>query len=173
MSHIDRDPFPRGPLIAAAVLIGATITLAGLGRWAGVGRTELATGTPIVAAYDLRFQDRKDGGVDVTTVEGRPVGLIASGTGGFARGVLRSLARARKREGVGIEAPFRLTRWQDGRLSLDDPSTGEHVNLEVFGPTNAAAFATLWRAADAARNARTASIADPTRVADGASAARP
>ena len=45
-----------------------------------------------------------------------------------------------------------LNRWSDGRLSLDDPSTGEHVDLEVFGPTNAETFARLWRAADDARS---------------------
>lgn len=160
MSHIDRDPFPRGPLIAAAVLIAASITLAGLGRWAGVGRTETPASVP-VAAYDLRFSDRADGGIDVADDAGRAVGRIESGTGGFVRGVLRSLARARKREGSGSEAPFRLTRWQDGRLSLDDPTTGQHVDLEVFGPTNAATFATLWRSADAARNARTADAGHP------------
>lgn len=150
------EPFPRGPLIAAAVLIGASIAMAALGRYAGIGRTELPAGTP-VAAYDLRFTDRADGGVDVATADGRHVGELASGTGGFARGVLRSLARARHREGIGAEAPFRLTRWQDGRLSIDDPSTREHVDLEVFGPTNSGTFASLWSAADAVvRGARTA-----------------
>ena len=40
-------------------------------------------------------------------------------------------------------APFRLTRYADGRLALDDPSTGAHVELRAFGPTNEAAFARL------------------------------
>jgi putative photosynthetic complex assembly protein len=114
-----------------------------------------------VAAYDLRFADRPDGSVLVTSADGLPVGVMESGTNGFARGVLRSLARERKREGIGQEPPFRLTRWADGRLSLDDPSTGEHVDIEVFGPTNAAAFANLWRAADAARHQRTADAGRP------------
>jgi putative photosynthetic complex assembly protein len=146
-------PFPRGPLVGAALLVGASIVLAALGRYADVGRTALPAGTP-VAAYDLRFADRKDGSVAVTTAAGQPVGELASGTGGFARGVMRSLTRARKREGIGQETPFRLTRWTDGRLSLDDPATGEHVNLEVFGPTNSAVFAKLWLAADEAAHAQ-------------------
>ncbi len=37
---------------------------------------------------------------------------------------------------MGAETPFRLTRWSDGRLSLDDPATDRHVDLEAFGPTN-------------------------------------
>jgi putative photosynthetic complex assembly protein len=154
------QPFPRGPLLGAAALIGASLLLATVGRVADVGRTTLAPST-VVAAYDLRFVDRPDGSVAVSFAEGLPVGNLESGTNGFARGVLRSLARERKREGVGHEPPFRLTRWSDGRLSLDDPSTGEHVDIEVFGPTNAAAFADLWRSADALRHQRTADAARP------------
>jgi putative photosynthetic complex assembly protein len=142
------QPFPRGPLIGAAVLIGASLVLAGLGRM-GIGRTELPAGTP-VAAYELRFVDRADGGVDVFDPAGRPVGEFAPATNGFARGVLRSLARERRLERRGGEAPFRLTRWTDGRLSIADPETGREVALEVFGPTNSAAFARLWLTADAA-----------------------
>jgi putative photosynthetic complex assembly protein len=145
------QPFPRGPLIGAALLVGASLLMVTVGRVADVGRTTLPPSS-VVAAYDLRFVDRPDGSVLVTTIDGRTVGVLESGTNGFARGTLRSLARERKREGVGHEPPFRLTRWSDGRLSLDDPSTGEHVDLEVFGPTNSGAFARLWRAADAARS---------------------
>jgi hypothetical protein len=37
-------------------------------------------------------------------------------------------------------------------LSLDDPSTGRHVDLEVFGPTNAGAFADILIASSHAGN---------------------
>jgi putative photosynthetic complex assembly protein len=145
------QPFPRGPLLGAAALVGVSLLLTTVGRVGDVGRTTVPPST-VVAAYDLRFLDRADGSVVVSTVDGREVGVLDPGTNGFARGALRGLARERKREGIGAEPPFRLTRWSDGRLSLDDPSTGEHVDLEVFGPTNSGAFARLWRAADAARS---------------------
>ena len=64
------------------------------------------------------------------------------------RGVLRGLARDRRADGIGRSPPFRLTRWADGRLSLDDPATGRHVDLEVFGPTNAGAFAEILTASN-------------------------
>ncbi len=57
--------------------------------------------------------------------------------------MLRGLARERRARQVGTAPPFRLTRWADGRLSLDDVETGRHVDLEVFGPTNAGAFADI------------------------------
>ena len=73
----------------------------------------------------------------------RLVDVLAPGTNGFVRGVLRGLVRERRADRVGPQPPFRLTRWADGRLSLDDPSTGRHVDLEVFGPTNSGAFAQI------------------------------
>lgn len=137
--------FPRGPLIGAAVLIGSTLALVGYARYTQVGRVSLPAAAP-VAAVELRFQDRVDGGVDVYTADQRRIGELAPGTNGFARGVLRSLVRERHREKIGPEVAFRLTRWTDGRLSLDDPATHQHVDLEVFGPTNAAVFARLLMA---------------------------
>ena len=51
------------------------------------------------------------------------------------------LARDRRLAHLGSGPPFRLVRWSDGRLSLEDPSTGRQVALEAFGPTNSGVFA--------------------------------
>ena len=48
--------------------------------------------------------------------------------------------------------PFRLTHWSDGRLSLEDPSTGRRIELDAFGPTNTAVFARLMGAPAVAAN---------------------
>ena len=69
-----------------------------------------------------------------------------TGANGFLRGTLRGLARERKRQGVGAEQPFRLIGRADGRLTLEDPATGRRVDLESFGPTNAAVFAQMLMA---------------------------
>lgn len=146
--------FPKGPLLAAAALIGATILLAATARFADVGTTRAAA-APRVAAYQLSFSDRADGAVIVELAPGadsstpRRIGELAPGTNGFARGVLRTLAHERLRAGLGPERPFELTRYADGRLTLSDPATGQRVELEVFGATNAGVFASLWLAADA------------------------
>ena len=65
------------------------------------------------------------------------------GEQGFIRGILRSMARQRRGEGLSAAQPFHLVAWADGRITLDDPATGERIELEAFGPTNAAVFATL------------------------------
>ena len=72
--------------------------------------------------------------------------MVAPGTNGFLRGVLRGLAQERLRQDAGAATPFVLTRWSDGRLSLTDPVTGRSVYLEAFGPSNVALFAALLAA---------------------------
>jgi putative photosynthetic complex assembly protein len=137
------DTFPRGALLGAAVLVGLALAFTGAARLTGIGiaRTPEATST---ATRDLRFEDRADGAVIVyDAANGRIVDILEPGTNGFVRGVLRALVRERKRQDIGPASPFRLTRWGDGRLSIEDVATQERIELVSFGPTNAAAFARL------------------------------
>jgi len=135
---------PRGALIGAGVLVLSSIVIVGVARITGYGPAKPPAST-VVDSRDLRFEDRADGAVLIydTAGGGGPADTLAPGTNGFVRGVLRGLVRERRADHIGPTPPFRLTRWADGRLSLDDPSTGRHVDLEVFGPTNAGAFADI------------------------------
>jgi putative photosynthetic complex assembly protein len=136
-------------LIGAGVLVGMALTLVIVARLTGYQPATPAPST-IVQSQELRFEDHSDGGVAIyTSPDDKLVDTLPPGTGGFVRGVLRGLARERRADHIGTEAPLRLTRWADGRLSLDDPSTGRHIDLEVFGPTNAGAFADMLRASSA------------------------
>ena len=127
-----------------------------LGRDAGPGRPPVASASIGMAAVDgrrapvesreLRFEDRADGAVAVyeaTHGPSRVRGRRRAPTASCAACCAGSPASASARRSA-IEPPFRLTRWDDGRLSLEDPSTGRRIDdLEAFGPTNAAAFAQL------------------------------
>jgi hypothetical protein len=42
----------------------------------------------------------------------------------------------------------------DGRITLDDPVTGRSIDLESFGPTNAAVFAKIMSAQTPAQHAK-------------------
>ena len=136
-------PFPRGALLGAAALMGLAIAAAGGARLTGFGTSHVPDGTP-VESRDLHFADRTDGAVVITEAKtGRVVDVASPGTNGFLRSTMRGLARDRKRRDLGTEAPFRLTRWADGRLSRQDEATGRSIDLGAFGPTNAAVFAHL------------------------------
>jgi putative photosynthetic complex assembly protein len=138
-----RQQFPKAALLGAAALISVSLGLVAMSRHNDVGATRMPV-TPAVTTRELRFEDMANGGITVYDARAeRVVTTVQPGTNGFLRGVLRSLARERRREQVGALPPFQLTRWADGRLSIEDPMTGERVNLEVFGPTNVAVFAQL------------------------------
>ena len=135
-------PFPRAPLLGAAGLILLALVLAAGGRLVGTGEAALGERASIVR--DLRFADRSDGGIDVIDAAlDRPLDVVMPGSNGFLRATLRGLARERKRHEGGPEIPFRLTAWNNGRLTLADPATGRTVDLAAFGPTNAEVFGRL------------------------------
>ena len=137
------QPFPKAVLLGAAALIGLSLLLVTTSRVNDIGTTRMPEARA-VTVLEIRVEDRADGAVAVYAAEdGRLITAFAPGTSGFVRGVMRGMARERRRDGIGQQPPFHLTRWSDGRLSLKDPSTGVVVNLEVFGPTNSAAFAQL------------------------------
>ena len=102
---------------------------------------------PVVQERLLRFEDRTDGAVAVWDTEQNDViEVLAPGTNGFVRGVMRGLARDRKLLGVSHDAAFKLVRWADGRMSLEDPTTGRAISLEAFGSDNSKVFAEFFGA---------------------------
>jgi putative photosynthetic complex assembly protein len=128
--------FPRGVLIGAGLLLAAVLAIVGM---AGPEDTHPA-GEPVKVRM-LNFKDMADGGVavvDATT--GGTITELAPGTGGFIRAGMRGLARERRRTEQGPETPFRLARWPDGRLTLEDPATGRMIDLLAFGQTQVETF---------------------------------
>ncbi|MCU0758334.1 MAG: putative photosynthetic complex assembly protein PuhC [Steroidobacteraceae bacterium] len=144
--HVHETQVPRGVLAGAAAVVAIALLLATSARISGVGLTRMPEASQ-VAARELRFGDSADGAVVITGwPRGEVVEVLPPGTNGFARGVLRGMARERHRQEIGSEPPFRLVRWSDGRLSLDDPATGRRIELDAFGPANTAVFARLMGA---------------------------
>jgi putative photosynthetic complex assembly protein len=137
------QPFPRGALLGVAALIGFALVAVAVARLA-----DFRAGTPPVGSAaqtrDLRFVDEPGGVVRVYDGEdGNPVATLEPGTGNFIRGVLRGLARERRSHELGMDVPFRVARYPDGRLTLEDRATGRVIELKAFGATNAGAFARL------------------------------
>jgi len=126
-------------------LLGSLLLLVLLGvgwaRWQCVAVQFEAA--PTLWQRELRFVDAPNG--DVLALDAHSDITVARFVGeqGFVRGTLRALARERSRRSLGPDAPLQLIAQSDGRLKLLDPSTGEHIALEAFGPSNLAVFATL------------------------------
>jgi len=143
---LSERPFPRGALIAAGAMIALSITAATVARYGHIGTLQPQPAAAMTAR-SVHFLDRNDGAVVVTdAANGHEVAVLAPGTNGFIRGVMRGLARGRRLAGVGDEPPFQIIQRVDGRLDLVDPSTGRDIALEAFGHTQVEAFAVLLKA---------------------------
>lgn len=140
-AHSHDPQVPRGVLLAVAALLALALLAVAAVRLSGVDIRE-----PDAAAVStrlLRFEDRPGGSIAVIdAVTGRQVDRVDA-EGGFLRGAMRVMARERRMRGLGAEAPFELIGRADGRLTLRDPATRQVIDIESFGPTNAAAFARL------------------------------
>lgn len=134
---------PKAFLRAAVAMATLTLVVAFLSARLGIGRSADTYGTPVVQRA-LRFADARDGGIVVTdAASGRLATTLPSGTNGFVRGALRALAAGRRRAGGSAAAPFLLTAWDDGRVTLEDPVTGQRIAVSSFGPTQVASFVAL------------------------------
>ncbi|NDE02344.1 MAG: hypothetical protein EBZ91_11485, partial [Gammaproteobacteria bacterium] len=149
-----RHDFPRPMLFAAAALIVGSLSVAVIGTLTRPDPLELRA-DQIVAAYDIRFVDQSDGGLTAMLADGEVLARMSVEESGFARGILRGLGRGRKLSGAAADEPYRLVRTRDGRLLLEDGTSGVSIELGVFGSDNAETFARLWRAGDALKPART------------------
>ncbi len=131
------------PLVIGMVLAAVMAAIGFAARSGPHGGAPPAAATPVRTA-DLVMRDQPDGSVVVVTAGGQPVTTLARDTNPFVRVVLSGLVRERRLEGEGSPSiPFHLTRWRDGRLTIDDIATGKLIELEAFGPTNEDAFARL------------------------------
>ncbi len=135
---------PRSFHPMALVLIGmalSTLVLVSLARWSGTKVEQFDS--PVTSSRSMRFEDTPSGAVAVLDPASGAEITRFEGEQGFVRGVLRAIARERKRRGVDHHLPLLLQAHADGSLTLDDPATGERINLESFGPTQRATFAAL------------------------------
>lgn len=145
------DIIPRRALLAGGLALVGTVLAIGAARLSGLDTTEPDAVT--VVERTLRFVDRPDGGIAVVDARSGRTLDVMQGEQGFLRGTLRGMARERRRSGLDDSTPLSLLARADGRLTLVDPATGRRIDLESFGPTNAAVFA-RWIAPPTAQEAR-------------------
>ncbi len=95
-----------------------------------------------VGQRKLRFVDADDKSVRVLDAESGAEVYRVTGEAGFIRGIMRGMARERRRLGKGAGEAFELSL-DAGLLTLTDLATGQRVELTAFGHTNAGAFARM------------------------------
>ena len=144
---------PTGVLIGFGLLLAGIIAAVAFFRYSGQEPlAQVPEPANILEQRQLRFVDGGNGTVEVLQV--RPgeadtlIHLIEPGDGGFIRGVLRSMARARRASGISEEAPFVVIQLANGTVLLEDPATQQRIDLQAFGPASIEAFQVLLGSAD-------------------------
>ena len=135
---------PKGPLIGAAALALLAYSIAVSARVFGIGAAPEPVSVPIEERA-IRFTAQEDGSLAVLDVNtGRGIVRLTQNGNGFLFGALRGISYKRSIARVSAETPFALTRWQNGKITLDDPATGMHIAVNSFGPTQVESFERLF-----------------------------
>jgi putative photosynthetic complex assembly protein len=128
----------RLPITWGLVALGLILVVV---SWMSLHHERDAAPNDVQVRRSLLFRDMPGGDILIVDVKtGEQVARV-QGEQGFIRGILRALNRSRKLRGLGPDGTFDLTRFDDGRLVISDRSTGEHLDLGAFGPTNIGSFA--------------------------------
>jgi putative photosynthetic complex assembly protein len=103
-----------------------------------------ASAAKVIDQRDLLFEHGADGRLAIVDPGSHTeVDVLFGDDKSFIRVTVKGLERARRALGITENAPLRLTRWSDGRLSLDDSLSGQRIELVAFGRTNMMAFSEL------------------------------
>jgi len=128
----------RLPITWGLVALALILVVVG---WMTMHSERDAAPTDVQVSRSLLFRDMPGGDILITDATTGDYVARVQGEQGFIRGILRALNRSRKMRGLGPDGTFELTRFDDGRLVISDRSTGEHLDLGAFGPTNIGSFA--------------------------------
>lgn len=146
--HSHDVKIPLGVLIGIATVLLVTTVAVAVFRMSGQEPTaRVPEPEQVIDVRQFRFADSTDGTVEVLEPrDGSPdhvVHVFQPGDGGFVRGLMRSMARARRANGIGPEEPFVVMQLANGTILLEDPSTGQRIDLQAFGPASIESFRNL------------------------------
>ena len=138
----DAGPGPAwGAYVAAGVLASIILLGVSLPPHHGALLPTEAPQAPLQASRQIRFVELPHDDLAVLDgASGRSIALVPAGQNGFLHGVVHGLAATRRHAGVNTARPYGLLLYADGRLVLSDPPTGTSIDVEGFGPTNAASM---------------------------------
>ncbi|KAA5603066.1 photosynthetic complex assembly protein PuhC [Blastochloris sulfoviridis] len=105
----------------------------------------------LVESRDLRFVSSREGNISIFDAQsGEQIVRLEGNSDGFIRGMVRALSHDRRMNADETSgAPYRLSLYANGRLTLTDQATGRELVINAFGPTNIAAMGRLLKSQQA------------------------
>jgi putative photosynthetic complex assembly protein len=154
MTQIDTHGQPRRnphdkeliPRVMTRAMLALVLTVLALVTIARVTDRPLIATPPegeIVVSREVILAGDMSGSATVHNLDGTLVADLTPDQGGFISGVWRVVLRERTKHRVALDGPVVLIRRDNGRVEIQDPSTGWGADLMGFGADNARAFARL------------------------------
>ena len=141
MSVIDAPerPIPPAIIIGGALVMAVSLLAVSSARM-GVAPRQTRPVDVAVASYDFRVAAPDASGIEtvLSARDGARVAPLSRRGDDFLPSLVETLRQERVLKGVSGAQPFRLLRFADGRVSLEDLATGRELNLESFGSVNEA-----------------------------------
>lgn len=132
---IHRRPHTALPIRLAGMLVLFCGLLVVLHQYTDFGGGSDEASRTAEKVHGIQFVRQDNGQIDVTDAQtGAGITTLQPQNDGLIRGALRNFARMRTLSSLPLDAPFQLTRWSDGHITLSDELTGERVPLDAFGP---------------------------------------
>jgi putative photosynthetic complex assembly protein len=139
------EMIPRPMLRLMLGIVLASLALVSFGVLTGAPKGGTPKESPIVAERAVIIET--GGAKAVTLYDAEGTLLEHLDHGGFVTVIGSGIDRERTVHGVPLDQPVNLVRRENGRFSVEDPTTGWSVELTIFGADNEAAFAKLLPAA--------------------------
>lgn len=144
LTDSDERPIPPAIIIGGGLVMAVSLLVVVSARM-GVAPRQTRPVAAAVASYDFRVSAPDSTGMEtvLSARNGARVGPLAGRGDDFLPSLVDKLHQERRLKGLADTAPFRLVRFSDGRVSMQDPVTGRELNLESFGSVNEANAARL------------------------------
>jgi putative photosynthetic complex assembly protein len=138
----DREMIPRGLLRGMLALVIVALLLTTYSVLTDRPREGVPAPAAIVSQRSVILDGHNAQAVTVLSPDGDV--LLDLPHGGFVTVIQSALATMRKRHGVDLLLPVNLTKYENGRFTVEDPETGWSAELYAFGGENRAAFERLY-----------------------------
>jgi putative photosynthetic complex assembly protein len=142
-----RTARPKRDVLGYVVIGGAVAAVMAAFVFGGANqavRPDAGVHRSAVQARTVLFRDDPSGGVAVfDEAAAKPFAVLDREKNSFLATSARLARQERERLGYDADAPFVITRWSDGRVTVRDTALNRETELSAFGPTNAATFAAL------------------------------
>ena len=141
--HPEKELVPRILVRAMFGLVMLCLILVSAHVWTGQPKVSVPPQSAVKMEKVLFLQGDMSGAARVVGVDGNVIADLSPEEGGFLSGVWRVLQRERTNARLPLDGPVVVTAYENGRMSVSDPTSGWSADLMGFGQDNAAAFAKL------------------------------